>query len=113
MADDALKALLDVLADAVAERVAERLTAGDTAGWIDQHSSPLGARKHCSLIRSGVIPGCKVGRRYLAKQKDLESYIAKQGSKQRRSTPQRQQEPRKLTDAELAAELGLALPANR
>jgi hypothetical protein len=45
---------LEVLADIIADRVADRLLMGSRAGWIDQGSSPLGRRRHCSLVRRRI-----------------------------------------------------------
>jgi hypothetical protein len=48
---------------------------GDGADWIDQTRSPLGRELHCELVRSGVLPGCKVHRRVLVRRRDLDAYI--------------------------------------
>lgn len=72
---DALGALLAPLASQIADEVIARLTGGD-AGWIDQHSSPLGARKHCAAIRRGELAGHRLGRRWLARRGDVDAYLA-------------------------------------
>ena len=45
-------------------------------GWLDQRSSPLGRRAHCTLARSGVLPARKVGRRWLVRRTDLDAIQA-------------------------------------
>ena len=48
-------------------------------GWVDQRCSPLGRRLHCALSRRGILPARKLGRRWLVKRADVETYIAEQG----------------------------------
>jgi hypothetical protein len=43
--------------------------------YVDQHDSPLGPRVHCRLIRAGIIPGYRVGRRFLATLADIRAYL--------------------------------------
>jgi len=65
---EALDALLVALAERVAALVAERLLAGQP-GLIDQASSPLGRRRHCTAVKrrlaSGAGGAARVGRRHL------------------------------------------------
>lgn len=51
-----------------------------TVEWVDQHSSPLGRRRHCKLARSGVLPSHKHGRRWLVRRSDLDTYLASHGT---------------------------------
>jgi excisionase family DNA binding protein len=68
---DALDAHIRSLARA--ELRAERDEPG--SDWIDQSRSPLGRRTHCSLVRSGELPGVRVHRRVLVRRRDLDAYI--------------------------------------
>lgn len=53
---------------------------GLTGEWVDQKSSPLGTRRHCQLARDGVLSSArKVGRRWLVKRTELETFIASHG----------------------------------
>lgn len=80
--DGQLASALVVLARLFAPFVAAeirniRQTSSDDA-WIDQESSPLGRRMHCSLARRGVLAARKVGRRWMVRRADLEAFIAAQ-----------------------------------
>lgn len=97
-----VQALLPV-ARVFARLVVAELRAGATPEHYDQHDSPLGSRRHCALIRRGVIPGTKIGRRYLAKRSDVDAYMA--GPAVARTVPS--PAPEGDGDAELARELGL------
>ena len=101
----AIDALARALAPAIARCVVDELRAGQSPDFYDQHSSPLGPRKHCAAIRSGKLPGTKVGRRWLAKRTDVERYMAEL------STAPKHEQSR---EDQLAAELGLrVLPGGR
>lgn len=67
MAD--LDVLLDALVQRLAVAVARELRAGAPPDWTDQARSPLGARRHCRIVRALVArgePGAAiVGRRHL------------------------------------------------
>lgn len=95
-----LDALLDALADRIAERVVKRLSTGGLDGFIDQAGSPLGRRRHIEAVRSGVLPGVRIGRRYLARREDVERFVGA-GSSSRSEGGAVAQADR------LAAELGL------
>ena len=97
----ALTALARVIAPVLARAVVDELTAGDDADWIDQAASPLGARRHCRLIRDGAIAGMRAGRRWIARRADIDAYIERQ-SKRRRSNASDD-------TADLARELGLRI----
>lgn len=57
----------------------EKLAKTEGSDWVDQSTSPLGRRRHCALVRSGVIPGRKHGRRFLARREDIEAFIEREG----------------------------------
>lgn len=67
-----LRELLHALADDLADRVEAR---SDADEYYDQASSPLPARTHCRLVRSGAVPGFKVRGRVLVRRADLRAYI--------------------------------------
>jgi hypothetical protein len=96
-----LAALVEELAERVAQRVVEKLTADELTGFVDQSTSPLGRRRHIEAVRSGRLPGRRLGRRYIAKTSDVEAYIASTTARADRSN-----ESVDDVDA-LAAELGL------
>lgn len=97
--------LIDLLAEPIARRVVDLLRAGDVSGHVDQHDSPLGSRRHCSLIRTGKIPGVRVGRRYLARREDVDRYLSGTTAPTLPSPAPEGADG----DAELARELGLRL----
>jgi hypothetical protein len=78
---DDLLAAIELLADAIAERVAAKLR-GSSDEWIDQHSSPLGSKRHCALVRSLTTAGdqraSKIGRRYLLSRDALAEAMIRQ-----------------------------------
>lgn len=47
--------------------------------YYDQHTSPLGKRKHLELARSGKVASRKVRRSVLIRRDDLNAYIEKHG----------------------------------
>jgi hypothetical protein len=101
LAAPTLGAFLDELARQIAARVVDQLRATDLPGYVDQSVSPLGRRRHIAAIRSGNLPGVRIGRRYLARQDDVERFMATDGKRSRAvaTTPEHD------LDA-LAAELG-------
>jgi hypothetical protein len=66
-----LDRLIEEIADRTAAKVIERQHGGAAGfpGWLDQHSSGLGPRRHNPLARRGLQLGkpgyVKLGRRYL------------------------------------------------
>lgn len=67
---------------ALLEQLAEefrKLELAQTEDLVDQAHSPLGRRRHCQLVKSGAIPGRKVGRRWLATRADIEAFILQDG----------------------------------
>lgn len=71
----------------------------DETGWVDQHSSPLGNRRHVKAIREGELPGRQLGRRWVARRADVDAYVA--------DVPKPKREAK--TADELAERLGLPL----
>ena len=84
------------LAREIARHLADELRAGDTRDLIDQRGSPLGSRRHIAAIRSGRIPGYRIGRKWLARRDDVEQYAATLAG----------QAPRRSRAAKLEGELG-------
>ena len=87
----------------IAAAVVDKLRAGDQPEYFDQHSSPLGPRKHCAAIRSGELEGLQLGRRWLARRVDVGAYVARLAEKER---------PRS-SDAAVAESLGLRVVGGR
>jgi hypothetical protein len=78
-----LAAALRVLAKILAPFLAEEMhtpAANDLGEWVDQCRSPLGRRLHCAAARSGKLAARKVGRRWLVRRADLETFIATHGA---------------------------------
>lgn len=98
MTDPDAAELLRALARLVAREVVSMLSEGEE-GWIDQHASPLGNRRHVKAIRTGKLPGRQLGRRWVARRADVDAYLA--------DTPKPERAPK--TADELAVELGLPL----
>lgn len=68
-----LATLLRAAADAVERGELELRADGDA--WVSQHDSPLGRKAHCAAVRSGALPGSKVGRKVLVRRRDLDAFI--------------------------------------
>lgn len=68
--------LFDAFVERVADRIVDKLRGGHLSGFVDQSESPLGRRRHIQAVRSGQLPGVRVGRRYLVRQEDLERFVA-------------------------------------
>lgn len=81
MSEPALSIPVAELAREIAKHLADELRAVPLDGLIDQHSSPLGARRHITAIRSGSMPGYRIGRRWLARKDDVEAHAAKLNGK--------------------------------
>jgi hypothetical protein len=92
----AVEMLARLIAPAIAAAVVDQLRAGETADMLDQRQSPLGSRRHIRAIRDGAMPGVQIGRRWLARRQDVESYAATLA-----------QRPSRSRSSQLAAELGL------
>lgn len=97
-----LLAAIELLADAVADRVAAKIRDAAGDGWIDQHSSPLGARKHCALVRSLVASGdhraARIGRRALLTRDALaEAMVTTSNAAPRRTSPLRESVEQRLS----------------
>ncbi len=103
----ALDVLARALAPAVARAVVDELAAGRPGDhWVDQTTSPLGARRHGRLIREGALPGVQAGRRWLAKREDVYAYLEASSKRARKSAPS--DDP-----SDLARELGLRVVGGR
>lgn len=78
---EALAAVLEAAA-AKAREIATDCHA-NRADWIDQHSSPLGPRRHCAAVRKRVQSGDEgaaiVGRRLLLSHEALAAELARIG----------------------------------
>lgn len=87
---EALDALLAALAERVAALVAERLLAGQP-GLIDQASSPLGRRRHCSAVKrrlaSGAGGAARVGRWHLLSPEALAEELGRVSGNAPASSP--------------------------
>lgn len=81
---NALDEILDELAQRVAAVVVERLRGGDP-GMIDQSSSPMGRRRHCTAVKRRVArgePGAAiVGRRHLLSPEALSEELGRVSGK--------------------------------
>lgn len=86
---------------AIARAVADELRAGSDPDHVDQHASPLGARRHVSAIRSGKLPGFRIGRRWLARRADLATYMAAFTSSTATKSKPRERSAAELREAEL------------
>lgn len=102
---DELDRLVDLLAERIADAVVRRLARASTDEYLDQSTSPLGRRRHINAVRSGALPGKQVGRLYLARRSDVETFISKQSARE-------QVRPERDDADELATELGLVRKRN-
>lgn len=55
--------------------VAQGSGESDATDWVDQYHSPLGRRAHIEAIKSGQLPGYRIGRRMLARRSDLDAFV--------------------------------------
>lgn len=62
------------------ECLVERGGGSEEPGWVDQDHSPFGRRRHCTLVRKGVLKGHKIGKRILVRHEDLDRYIESHAS---------------------------------
>ena len=69
-----LRQRLHTLIDEIVNAIESTATGAE---WVDQETSPLGRARHCSLVRSGALPGKKDGRRVLVRRVDIERYLEK------------------------------------
>lgn len=78
--------------------------------WVDQYASPLGRRRHLSLVRLGKLAAVKDGRRVLVKRSDLDAYLGERRVDVRRRDAHRPEDDEAMTVATgLLGELGLSL----
>jgi hypothetical protein len=99
MIEKLLAQVYDLVLDDLADRIATRIQRRDD-GLVDQTTSPLGPRRHINAIKTGELPGKKLGRRYIASVRDVESF-----ARRSESSPRIDHEAIDETD-ELARELG-------
>jgi hypothetical protein len=71
----ALLALLGPLADLLAERVAARVQRPQADAYVDARSSGLGVRTFRRAAREGAFPVFAVGRKWVARGRDVEAWI--------------------------------------
>ena len=100
MTDNELSPQFEALAKRVAALVVEKLRGDNIAGFVDQSESPLGRRTHIEAVRSGKLPGKRIGRRYLVRREDLDLFVAANSS----AVQERPQSTDRIDS--LAAELG-------
>lgn len=111
--EEALEALIDALATRVAEKLREPSIG--VAGWIDQHSSPLGPRQHIRIVRKRLGEGkegaSQQGRRFLLASAALaEEFQASKGKRRQKALSPDEleaQEVRASLTRELAALHGM------
>ena len=84
----AAEELIRQLADLVAERVAEKLRNPQPVDggeqkplFVDARASGLPAKTFRRAIRTGELPGSRVGREYFAKASDVEAYVVRHAAK--------------------------------
>lgn len=79
MTDAELTTALRTIARLVAREVVAELRDG-TEQWVDQHTSPFTARRHCAAVRRRIASGAGgaaiVGRRHLLTREALEQELA-------------------------------------
>ncbi|MEI9949473.1 MAG: hypothetical protein WDO74_10940 [Pseudomonadota bacterium] len=99
---------LDLFAQRVATLVVDRLRAGTEPGWVDQHASALGPRRHCAAVRRRIAEGApgaeRAGRRLLLTPEALQEELSRGSKKRPKVDPE-------ADIRDLAGELGLRLVA--
>jgi excisionase family DNA binding protein len=70
---DVLRFLAEALAPYLREQF--RNSVEHQTGFYSQHNSPLGRRKHLDMVRSGVLPGHRVGRDVLVRRELVDAFI--------------------------------------
>jgi hypothetical protein len=101
-----LEALVSQVTQEVARLVLDGLRAGSDPDWFDQSRSPVGNRRHCSIVRRRIAegkPGAAIaGRRLLLSREALEEELARGSEKPPKVDPE-------ADVRDLAGELGLRL----
>jgi hypothetical protein len=77
VSDDPLRVLADALAPYLAERLRSPLAAAPE--FYSQLDSPLGRRRHLTLVRRRVLFGHKEGRLVLVRRAEVHAHIERQG----------------------------------
>jgi hypothetical protein len=69
--------VLRVLAQALAPYLRQSLGSSDSGDleYYHQNNSPLGRRRHLSLVRQGVLRGRKVGKRVLVSRHHMAAFL--------------------------------------
>ncbi|WP_437731278.1 helix-turn-helix domain-containing protein [Sorangium sp. So ce1335] len=95
--------------DGVRQLVKAELQAakGDGDPWVSQEDSPLGRREHCKLARIGAFPAWKVGKRWLVRRSELDTYIEAHGAKPKPPEAVPADDPNEPTADAVLHELGL------
>jgi hypothetical protein len=71
--DDILRSLAEALTPYLRRSLASR---GESEPeYYYQDNSPLGRRRHLSLVRQGVLRGRKVGKRVLVSRRDMTAFL--------------------------------------
>jgi hypothetical protein len=71
--DAALRAFADALAPYLAPHF--DVKPRDEVSYFSQYDSPLGRKRHLELVRTGALPGNKVGRLVLVRREHVRTYI--------------------------------------
>ncbi len=67
-----------LLAESIVELVAAQVEQASTAAaWVDQNHSPLGKRRHLSLVRSGALKGSREGILVFVRRAEIDAYLAR------------------------------------
>jgi hypothetical protein len=74
---DGKEDVLRALAQALAPCLRQSLASSDAGKleYYDQNNSPLGRRRHLLLVRQGILPGRKVGKRVLVSRRDMAALL--------------------------------------
>ena len=107
--DSELRAAVNVIARCFMSLARDEQRAGTDQGWVDQHASTLGPRRHCSAARRRLAEGAggaeHVGRRWLLTPAAVDEELGR---------PRRQRDAPTEDARDLARELGIKLaPAAR
>jgi hypothetical protein len=74
---DGKEDVLRALAQALVPYLRQTLGSSDSGEpeYYHQNNSPLGRRRHLSLVRQGVLRGRKVGKRVLVARRDMATFL--------------------------------------
>jgi hypothetical protein len=71
--DDVLRSLAEALTPYLRRSLAS--SKHSEPDYYHQDSSPLGRRRHLSLVRQGVLRGRKIGKRVLVSRRDMVAFL--------------------------------------